>query len=155
MRKTYLRCMCVIHSRESVESAAWPAWFHLPGGVAAGWRWCVRSALGRWCSCPWCCPADSSAGASWGWPPRRELPGLWTPTTERAPTPVWCHWTDSGDTAGGNTMLSVWIIFATCSLVILVLWNYFVYLYLSAFLTCGLAFALDTHLHIFYCLWVH
>lgn len=91
--------MCVNYSRESV---VWPAWFHLPGGVVAGWRWCVRSELGRWCSCPWCCPADSSAGALWDWPPWRESPGLWTPTTTPAPTPVWCHWTDSEDPVGGG-----------------------------------------------------
>lgn len=89
-------CTSVNHSGEPVVS---PAWFPLPGGVVAGWRWCVHSELWRWCSCPWCCPADSSAGAWWDWHPRRVLPGLWTPTTPPALTPVWCHWTDSEDTA--------------------------------------------------------
>lgn len=79
------------------ECVVWPAWFPLPGGVAAGWRWCVRSELWRWCSCPWCCPADSSTGAWRDWPPWRGFPGLWTPTTAPALIPVWCHLTDSED----------------------------------------------------------
>lgn len=78
----------VNHSR---ESAGRPAWFHLPGAAVAGWRWCARSELGRWCSCPWCCPAGSSAAASWHLPPWEELPGLWRPTIAPALTPVWCH----------------------------------------------------------------
>ena len=87
----------VSHSR---ESAGGPAWFRLLGAAAAGWRWCARSELGRWCSCPWCCPADSSAAASWQLPPWEELPGLWRPTIAPALTPVWCHWTGSEDTVG-------------------------------------------------------
>lgn len=76
-----------------------PAWFPLPGGAAAGWRWCVRSETGRWCSCPWCYPADPSGEAWWGRPPWGASWGLWTPTTTPAPTPVWCRSTGSEDTA--------------------------------------------------------
>ena len=85
------------------ESEASPAWFPPLGGVVAGWRWCARSGLWRWCFYPWCCPADSSARAWWHWPQWRVVMALWISTTKPAPTPVWCHWTDSEDPVGSHT----------------------------------------------------
>lgn len=95
----------MVHGR-ATSCDDWPACRLLPGAGAAGWRACVRSALGRWCSCPWCCPAELWWPVWPDWAPERESPPPYTPTTARAPSPDECHSTGSADTVGGATAQS-------------------------------------------------